>query len=1083
MKTFISSSLVLLLLSYSESTLSQKLDLSGLVNFEDQLDRPTDATTVTLTDSKGVKKTTGLTGNGNFEFKRCALGNYQVRIEARGYEVFDESIVLDFSSTWITKLIGIKLKKKGSRVRTRVVNDSEFTQAQQNMFFTNTEESITNMLAVVKNYTNQDKEYFEGHQAAGHAYGQRGNMKKALYHFDLAKEALNKNYPFYHPPGLPNFPKRLLTLLLAQSIAQLYVTNQLIESGIHIMEGVNQVADDEFDTHRSTHYGALAGMYSSAGQEEKAISVLLVLKDFFESSYDVKSKLKKEQEQIYKVDKDDPKYVKKMQKEMAKNVANNPDLIAAYENVEVVQRQAAKISYSYALGELYLGMYRYREAIPYLLESDSILKVMQETTSKSVSKMMEGQDERLKQLEQSIVMSEESLKSPHLDEKTKEMIRQSIESTKKTLEYSGKVGQIKTKDFTSTMQEIASTGDAAVIPLFKSGQKEKAKKYAKGLYGKATFEYLSGNYDASKNLINQQIEMYSAFKDDSFFGLVSQGGIDALKQNLQAKVEMVSGNFPAALALLTEGLQKDEKNLQDNLLYLSESQRKEYFKGYFKKLDSYYSLLSLNVKQSPGSMIGMLNKSIQTKGLILDVTLEQEKAIRKISDPVALQQLATLRSRRAKLAAFSQAGQTNPSQAMADSARRYSGLINDLQRKVNEKIVTPTIIRNITWKDIQNKLVQGDAFVEVVRINRDNFQFDKPVPQYWAFVVKPGIPQPITALLGEGEDFEGRHFKFYQNQLRSSLEDKASYDLYWKQIADATKDSKRIFLSADGLYHLLNPVTLKNPTTSNYVLDETELVRIATGRDLLNKKVALQATTLAILGNPDFTMSRKTGDLQSTKKTLNLNEVIAADGTRSGFSMLPGTLKEIDLITTRASSRGITVQRLESKDANELKIKALRSPGILHIATHGEFDTRSTVDSYLRSKLILAGAADDQPFTLDDYERFEDGFLTAYEVSQLDLAKTKLVVLSACETGLGEVQSGEGVWGLQRAFQLAGAQGVMGSLWKISDEATVTYMDTFYKSLLGGASSQQSYLAAMNETRKVFPHPYYWGAFVLNGYN
>ena len=120
---------------------------------------------------------------------------------------------------------------------------------------------------------------------------------------------------------------------------------------------------------------------------------------------------------------------------------------------------------------------------------------------------------------------------------------------------------------------------------------------------------------------------------------------------------------------------------------------------------------------------------------------------------------------------------------------------------------------------------------------------------------------------------------------------------------------------------------------------------------------------------------------------------------------------------------------------------------------------------------------------MSDYAKFEDGFLTAYEVTQLELSLTNLVVLSACETGTGEIQSGEGVWGLQRAFQLAGAKTVMGSLWKISDEATVTFMEAFYKKYFTGAGINASYTAAMQATMAEYPHPYYWGAFTLTGLN
>ena len=182
-------------------------------------------------------------------------------------------------------------------------------------------------------------------------------------------------------------------------------------------------------------------------------------------------------------------------------------------------------------------------------------------------------------------------------------------------------------------------------------------------------------------------------------------------------------------------------------------------------------------------------------------------------------------------------------------------------------------------------------------------------------------------------------------------------------------------------------------------------------------------------------------------------------------------------------------------EATEEKVKSLKSPETLHFATHGFFLTDKDLthnDSFigfdreelaknplLRSGLMLAGAQ--KVIDGNVLTGREDGILTAQEAMTLELEGTNLVVLSACETGLGKTKNGEGVYGLQRAFLKAGAQAILMSFWVVDDQATQLLMTTFYDQWIKTGNKREAFRAAQKTIRTKYPHPFYWGAFVMIG--
>src|SRR5260221_4228242 len=177
----------------------------------------------------------------------------------------------------------------------------------------------------------------------------------------------------------------------------------------------------------------------------------------------------------------------------------------------------------------------------------------------------------------------------------------------------------------------------------------------------------------------------------------------------------------------------------------------------------------------------------------------------------------------------------------------------------------------------------------------------------------------------------------------------------------------------------------------------------------------------------------------------------------------------------------------------ETKIKSIKGPALVHIATHGYFlqDAESAVgvasenakdNPLLRSGLLLAGASKTMSGeVLPNLESNDNGVLTAYEAMNLNLNGTNLIVMSACETGLGDVRAGEGVYGLQRAFVVAGAKALVMSLWKVDDVATQALMTNFYTNLSKGGSKLKAFKQAQQQLMLRYKEPYYWGAFVMVG--
>ena len=372
---------------------------------------------------------------------------------------------------------------------------------------------------------------------------------------------------------------------------------------------------------------------------------------------------------------------------------------------------------------------------------------------------------------------------------------------------------------------------------------------------------------------------------------------------------------------------------------------------------------------------------------------------------------------------------------------------------------------------------------------------------------------PDMVILHNGLEMENKYIAVYRNSIRFRMADPYSYSVFWKPLTPYLKGIKKIFISLDGIYNEISLNTLWNPETGKYLLDEYDINLLTNTRDMLalkeNKPVPSKGQVY-LFGFPNYNMGLTKGEIDSRhNKKVTVEQKVdrglggmdrglrgSLRGALRGGSLLqelPGTKTEVEKIDSVYKLDKQQPVLLTGNQAVEGAVKNVDEPRALHIATHGFFlqdddlpvsdeEDVYTQNPLLRSGLILAGVNNflTRDASLDDLGG-EDGILTAYEAMNLNLDHTDIVVLSACETGLGALKNGEGVYGLQRAFEIAGAKSLIMSLWSVDDDATQELMSDFYTNWQKSGDKKEAFKAAQETVREKYKDPFFWGAFILVG--
>ncbi|OYU83078.1 MAG: hypothetical protein CFE24_12950 [Flavobacterium sp. BFFFF2] len=416
-----------------------------------------------------------------------------------------------------------------------------------------------------------------------------------------------------------------------------------------------------------------------------------------------------------------------------------------------------------------------------------------------------------------------------------------------------------------------------------------------------------------------------------------------------------------------------------------------------------------------------------------------------------------------------------------------------------------------TWKQIQEKLKPNEVAIDLVAFNYYNKKWTDSI-FYSAFVVSKSCKYPKFIPLFEKKQLEKlleknntAHDTLQTKKINEQYTNKAIGDLFFQPILAELQHVNTVYLSPSGLGHQIDFAAL--PIDDNQTFGEKYKLHI------LSYPTELVDYTAAGLNRKDKPELLLYGGINYGKGDAIKNEEnIAVENTdgftdlkiRSGikgFDYIDGTNKEVTQIQQKATQNGFATRLLNESAATEESIKALdgrTAPFILHLATHGFFFAdpkqaelpnnimdfegkakmyKTSDDPMMRAGLVFAGA-NKYWSKSNDNESIDDGILTASEISNLDLSACQLVVLSACETGLGEVKGSEGVFGLQRAFKMAGVKNIIMSLWKVPDTQTAELFDIFYSECFAGNIIHEAFQTAQAKMKAKYS-PYYWAGFVL----
>ncbi|OFX37532.1 MAG: hypothetical protein A2X08_15240 [Bacteroidetes bacterium GWA2_32_17] len=587
----------------------------------------------------------------------------------------------------------------------------------------------------------------------------------------------------------------------------------------------------------------------------------------------------------------------------------------------------------------------------------------------------------------------------------------------------------------------------------------------------------------------------------------------------------MQGNLEKAATFFKKANDIQHQLIIMNFGFLSEKEKELYINTIQNNFEIYNSFILEYVTTNPPIASELYDNTLALKGMLLEESRKMSRRVLNSKDSSVVntfREYQRVKRQLSEIYSLPLKDRYLEPEKLEEKANQLEKILIAISNDFKDSSTTLMC----KWKDIKEHLDENEAAIEFINFHYFNKKYTDSI-FYCALVIRPDYELPKMVYLFEEkelenivkqreniEDYDYVKYLYGWGEGKSDTIYKG-YTLYktiWQPLDSLLKGVKTVYISPSGILHKISFCSIPNSVSTvlsdtyqiNYVISTRVIAMNKEPKTFFNKEsfITLYGGINYNVDSIQMIQNSNTYQKQNKEKLLVTRTSHIPEDTVRGniWFYLNGTLNEVNKIKGLFEINNVKTHLFTKDSANEESFKVYSNntaPTVIHFATHGFFfphierkhedninifGQEKEVFKYsenplFRSGLILAGA--NRAWTgKESIPNIEDGILTAYEVSNTNLKNTRLVVMSACETGLGDIKGSEGVFGLQRAFKMAGVDYIIMTLWEIADKKTVEFMESFYNNLLNGKEIRIAFNLTQKEMKKKYD-PYYWAAFIL----